>query len=274
MNPRGRPCCTNELLAEMKAWEDDVSRTIRLGLDNEDAQTIRYAVCASKFPGYFNLGGDLEFFSNRIRAHDRAALLDYAISCIDVAYRFHVAFNLPITTIALVQGKALGGGFEAALAANVLIAEKGSSLGFPEVLFNLFPGMGAYSFLSRRTTPSIAERLILSGNTYSAEYLYDLGVVDVLAESGRGEDALREYIRQSDRRENAHNLLRSLRAKNNQAPYEELIEIGKHWVDSAMKLSDREISKMERLVRLQWKHLEPRYPTNSASAPKSQLCYA
>lgn len=50
----------------------------------------------------------------------------------------------------MVQGDAFGGGLEFALSSNILVAEQGTRLGFPEILFNLFPGMGAYTFLYRK----------------------------------------------------------------------------------------------------------------------------
>jgi DSF synthase len=56
-----------------------------------------------------------------------------------------------------------------------LIAEESSRMGFPEVLFNLFPGMGAYSFLQRKVGRRVTEELITSGNTYTARQLYDMG---------------------------------------------------------------------------------------------------
>jgi DSF synthase len=58
-------------------------------------------------------------------------------------YENIIHLDRDVTTIALVQGDALGGGFETALSSNVLIAERSAKLGFPEILFNLFPGMGA-----------------------------------------------------------------------------------------------------------------------------------
>ena len=57
--------------------------------------------------------------------------------------RNYPALNLPMVTIALVQGDALGGGFECALAHDLIIAERSAKLGLPEVLVNLFPGIGA-----------------------------------------------------------------------------------------------------------------------------------
>jgi enoyl-CoA hydratase/carnithine racemase len=63
--------------------------------------------------------------------------------------------------------------------------------------------MGAYSFLSRRVGPVQAERMITSGRLYSAEGLHTLGPVDVLAEDGKGEAAVRDHIDRNDRKHNA-----------------------------------------------------------------------
>ena len=62
-------------------------------------------------------------------------------------------------TVALIQGDAIGGGFEAMLTNDVVIAERTAKFGLPEILFNLFPGMGAHSFLKRpRRRPDGARR--------------------------------------------------------------------------------------------------------------------
>ena len=100
--------------------------------------------------GVFNLGGDLALFREAIARHDRETLVAYGRNCVDNLYPWSRNCDLPLTTISLVQGEALGGGFECALSASVLIAEESSRMGFPEILFNLFPGMGAYSFLTRK----------------------------------------------------------------------------------------------------------------------------
>ena len=124
-------------------------------------------------------------------------------------------------------------------------------MGFPEVLFNLFPGMGAYSFLRQRVNSALAEHIILSGKLYSAEELYNLGIVDILAEPGKGDQALAEYIRQSNRRCNAQSLIRHTRNSYNQVTYDELHDITSMWVDCAMNISERELKTMHRLVRAQ-----------------------
>ena len=66
-------------------------------------------------------------------------------------YGNSAAFHTPLITIALVQGDALGGGFECALSFDVLIAERSAKMGLPEVLFNLFPGMELTAFSRGRS---------------------------------------------------------------------------------------------------------------------------
>ena len=98
---------------------------LRADLPPGEAAPIKYFVGGSRLPGIYNLGGDLSFFIECIRTRNLEALRNYAHNCVDVAYHMTVGFHLPIVTIALVQGDALGGGFEGALSfKNVLVAEK------------------------------------------------------------------------------------------------------------------------------------------------------
>lgn len=113
---------------------------------------------ASLNPGVFNLGGQLALFRKLIDQKDRASLLRYATKCIDVIFPRICRFDSPLCTITLIQGDALGGGFEAALASDIVIAERHCQMGFPEILFNLFPGMGAYSLVARKVGTARAEK--------------------------------------------------------------------------------------------------------------------
>lgn len=250
MDQPARPCFTPELLESIQHWQASLARAVQDDRNSGREQRIKYAVGASAHPSFWNTGGDLDLFVRHIREQNRGGLLEYATACIDVAYQTHNGCGVPITSIALVQGNALGGGFEAALSANVIIAERGAKFGFPEVMFNLFPGMGAYSFLSRRTSVALAERMILSGDLYSAEDLYELGIVAVLAEPGEGEAALASYIKDCERKSSAVNFLRGIR-QTNSVPYTELLEVAKLWVDAALNLTERDLKTMMRLVRAQ-----------------------
>ncbi len=256
MQPQPRPCFTPALLADIQAYQRYMGNLVAQQIATQGHSPWSYLVLASGDPQTFNLGGDLSRFADLIDRQDRNALMDYAIACIDGAYGFHTHMEQPLTSIALVEGNAQGGGFEAALSCNVIIAERGTLLGFPEVLFNMFPGMGAYSFLSRRVGHGIAERLIYSGDLYSAEDLHELGVVDVLAEPGEGQNALISYIRTARRRTNARQLLRYVQQTYTQVPYEELLDITTRWVDAALGLGASELGIMKRLVRAQNKRAE------------------
>ncbi len=248
MHAEPRPCFTPTILRELLSWGSDMVNSI----DDPDKPDINYFVLASSVPGIFSLGGDLDLFMQHIEARDRDALYRYAISCIDCSYATHSHLNRPsVTSIALVQGQALGGGFESALAANVLIAERGCKMGLPEILFNLFPGMGAMTFLGRRVGHQKAEKIILSGKLYLAEELFEMGAIDVLAEPGEGEKAVYEYIRKESKARNGSLALRAAREISQPASYEELIRITEIWVDAALRLSAKDLRMMERLVSRQ-----------------------
>ena len=245
MRPQGRPSYTPELLRDLSRMQSD----IYLATATEDP--FRYWVLRSSVPGVFNLGGDLDLFGAKIRSGDKQALRTYAHACIDLVYTTAIGYNRRVTTVALVQGSALGGGFEAALSCHHIIAERRATFGLPEVLFNLFPGMGAYSFLSRRMDAIRAEKMILSGKIYTAAELYDMGLVDMLVEDGEGDAALHQYLAKLDRRYNTHQAVLQARNRVNPLTREELIDIVDVWVDAAMKLTDSDLRKMGRLVRAQ-----------------------
>ncbi|HEU0152531.1 MAG TPA: crotonase/enoyl-CoA hydratase family protein [Arenimonas sp.] len=249
-NPRPgyRPCFSEPLLVELRECQRQIAA--RMANEPSPGGEIRHLVLASK-ADVFNLGGDLELFSRLIRGGDRARLLAYAQLCVSVAFHFARLADDRVHSVAVVQGDALGGGFEAALCCHTIIAEEGTGMGFPEVLFDLFPGMGAYTFLSRRVTPAQAERMMLDGNIYSSEELYRMGVVDLLVPRGEGLQAARDLVRRRRRMGNALRSLNTVRATCNPVSLDELMSVTATWVDAAMRLSERGLLNMERLVRAQ-----------------------
>jgi len=251
IKPANRPCFNRTLLKELRRFQVDVTRVNAEALTVGEPLPVRYTVLASGIPGVFNLGGDLALFSELIRGGDRQRLLEYATACIDVLYPNAVGFDQPVTTISLVQGEALAGGFEAAISSHVVIAERQARFGLPEVLFNLIPGMGAYTFLSRRVSPEVAEGLILSGDMVCAERMHELGLVDLVVDPGRGEEGVAHYLAQHHKRCNAHAALRRVRQAVNPITYEELIAVTTIWVDAALQLGDRDLRVISRIVAAQ-----------------------
>lgn len=216
---------------------------------------VKYAVGGSLLPRIYNLGGDLGLFLRLIRSGDRAALQAYAYDCVNVIYHSTAGLEAGVVTIALVQGDALGGGFEGALACNVLIAERSARFGLPEIGFNLFPGMGAHCLLFRRLGPQRAQDMILSGEIFTAEALHAMGLVDVLAEDGEGAAATRDFIRRNSRRHNAQSALYRARQNAQNLTHDELRRVTDVWVDAALNLTDADLRRMERLVTAQGKRL-------------------
>jgi len=265
--PIGVPCFNPEILGELRAHDAAIEASGGRLLFRGELRQIRYYVAASKIDKVFNLGGDLALFQNLVTVGDRDALMEYAKLCIDNMYPRICNYNSPMTTISLVQGEALGGGFESALSSNVLIAERRARMGMPEILFNLFPGMGAYSLLARRVGMQRAEELILSGRVYTAEEMHKMGVVDLLVEDGTGESAVRDFIRHHERHRNGMQALFSCRQHFHPVRYDELLNITNVWVDAAMRLEEKDLRLMNRLVRSQLKFVQnnasPKLPNHA-----------
>ncbi|MDQ6618457.1 MAG: crotonase/enoyl-CoA hydratase family protein [Pseudomonadota bacterium] len=251
MNPKPRPSFNTQLLTQLRGYIDSIIDGAGYLTHRSQQYRVSYAVIGSKVPGVFNLGGDLALFREAIDRQDRTGLLAYGQQCVDNLYPWSRNCDLPLTTISLVQGDALGGGFECALASTVLIAEESSKMGFPEILFNLFPGMGAYSFLLRKVGRRIAEDLISSGAMYTARQLYDMGVVDVLAPDGEGEAALYSFVRKHAKAANGRRGIEQARQAISPVTRDELDRIVGVWADAALRLTDRDLRMMERLVRAQ-----------------------
>lgn len=242
-----RPSFTPRLLRDVQAFQE----RIKLRYAGTEAPPFRYLIWASRMPKVFNLGGDLRLICELVGRRDRAGLLRYARACIDISHLNANKLDLPIVTVALCQGETLGGGFEAALSSDVIIAEESARFGLPEVLFNLFPGMGAYSFLARRIGVAEAEAMIFSGKVYEAAELKKMGVVDVLVPDGEGREATYAYLDRHARHFSAHRALYKVRRRFSPVTYQELTDIVTVWVDAALELDPINLRKMERLARSQ-----------------------
>lgn len=251
------PCVTPVLLSELQQHHEAIENSGGKLWVGETQFDVRYSVMASLTPGVFNLGGQLSLFRELIRSRNRDALMHYGVECVKVLFPRINHFYQPLTTIALVQGDALGGGLEGALVSDVVIAERGAQMGFPEILFNLFPGMGAYSLLARKVGTAAAEKMMLSGKIYTAEELHAMGVVDVLAEPGAGVQAVYDFVKKQERRANGFRAVQQVRQRFNPVTYDEMMDVIRIWVDAALRLSERDLKVMDRFVRSQEKAFLP-----------------
>lgn len=246
MRPDGRPSFTPHMLGEFDLWQQLIA-----GHFGPGRLPLRYLVLGSRSPGVFCFGGDLELFHQLIRAGDRQGLVAYGYRCVEILDRNIRSLDLPIVTIGLVQGQALGGGFEALLSFDFIIAERGSTFGLPEITFGLFPGMGAHPILSRKVGSAIADRMILSSEVYTAEQMYELGIVHQLAAPGKGVEAVRDFMAKSDRRHAG--LVNARHAMRVSTPIDlkEFYAIVDLWADAALQLREQDLKLMQRLASAQ-----------------------
>jgi DSF synthase len=246
MRPRGRPSYNLDLLEDFHAWQRGIVAAFE-----DRPNDLRFLLLGSRTPGVFSLGGDLNLFAAKIRDRDRQALVAYGESCVRILHRNMNGLGFPMVTIGLAQGDALGGGFESLLSFNVIIAERDAKFGFPENIFGLFPGMGAYSLVTRRVGAAFAEEMMLSGRIYTAEEMKEAGLVHILAEPGQGAAEARDYIQRSKRRHTGSRSIYQIGREVNSITLAELDRIVQIWADACLELRDRDLKVMHRLVSAQ-----------------------
>lgn len=237
------PCFTPAALRAIEALqcalEDSGGHVRAIG---REAVALRFVVVSSAHPAVFNLGGDLEHFGAMIRAGDYGALIDYGLRCARVIARHWNGYGCGLYTISLVRGLALGGGAECALSSHEVIAERGARLGFPEIKFGLFPGMGAVQLLGARVPAGLADRLILAGEIHAAAEMAALDVL-TLADDGAGRQAVESLIDGLQAPETLAALVQAVRPIT-QAEIEASIRA---WVDAAMVMSPRNLGLLLRI---------------------------
>jgi DSF synthase len=262
--PRGTVWC--ELREDAPLWFNRetleelrlIQNRTRLAVETADAVhevPTKFQVLCSAIPDVFSYGGDLRLFASLIRAGDRCGLEAYANLATQVVYNSAISRTLGVTTVCVIEGTAFGGGFEAALSGSVLIAERGTEFGFPEIRFNMFPGMGAYQLLTRRVSAYKAEEMIMSGAVYTAETLHEMGVVDMLAEPGKGWQIAADYIRKSSAQSRGYEAFSKVVDISKHLNKDEFMRVAQIWVDAAFNLEERDLKIMDFLARVQDKKM-------------------
>lgn len=124
----------------------------------------------------------------------------------DFLQRIHRVLNAidaaPITTIAAVHGVAFGGGFELALACDLIIADKMARFCFPELRLGLIPGFGGIPRLKRDLGNGVVRDLLLTGRSFNAAKAQAIGLVSQVTAEGealRAARATATQIRKFDR---------------------------------------------------------------------------
>ena len=194
------------------------------------------------------MGGDLELFAKCVRTIQPDILKDYAYKCIEIVYNFNNNFETDALTAFVIQGNAFGGGFESAISGNYALAEESAKFSFPEVRFGIFPGMGAYSFLTRKVGYSKACEMIQSNKKFTSKELKDLKIINETCADGYGVDALRKTIQSGKLEMMKQDKILELCSR---IPKKELLAIADVWLEEVFQLTKDKLDFMMRVSDIQ-----------------------
>jgi enoyl-CoA hydratase len=133
-------------------------------------QDTRVLVLTGAGDQAFIAGADIDEFAQRTPLEQRAVMSGRVV--------FEEMADFPKPTIAMINGYALGGGCELALACDIRIAARSAVLGQPEIKLGIIPGGGATQRLPRLIGPGQALRLLYTGELVAAEEAARIGLVD------------------------------------------------------------------------------------------------
>ncbi len=167
------------------------------------AHRVRAVLFFSSVEKGFCAGADLVELQRGLRHLEPAAEVDersYA-NLRDFVDRIHRVFrridHLPVPTIAAVHGFCFGGGFELALCADVVIADRSARFCFPELRLGLIPGFGGIPRLKRKAGEALVLDLLLSGRSIQAQRAHALGLVSQVVGRGEALDTARRLAAQT-----------------------------------------------------------------------------
>ena len=148
---------------------------LHTAMDYAQAVDAKVVVLASAVDGFFAAGADIKHMS----AVDPASFREYGDALRGAVERL---VDLPIFSVAAVDGLALGGGLELAVACTLRVGATGARLGLPEVKLGLIPGAGGTQRLPRLVGRGRALDLMLTGREVEADEAFWIGLVDRFAE--------------------------------------------------------------------------------------------
>ena len=156
--------------------------SLELALELEEAllrcqaeQTLRAIVITGVGTKFFCTGGDVKRYSLIANPADLHEIFDRVSAVLDLIE------SHPLPVIAAVNGYAIGGGFELALACDLRFAAPEASLGFPQVNLGIVPGWNGIERVLQTVGRSTAMRLLVSGERVSATQALQLGLIDEVA---------------------------------------------------------------------------------------------
>lgn len=167
-------------------------------VDEVERSAPRAVIVHSGMPRGFCAGADLRelYFGMKGRRPEqyREELARFIDRIHDVMNRLD---TLPCTTIGAITGACFGGGFELALALDLLVADVTARFCFPELRLGIIPGFGGIPRLSREVPNAVVRDLILTGRSMGAKRAAELGIVSQVVARGEALSVARQSARQA-----------------------------------------------------------------------------
>jgi enoyl-CoA hydratase/carnithine racemase len=155
----------------------DIVEGLHAAMDFAETATAKVLLVTSAVTGFFAAGADIKHMS----AVDAASFREYGNALRAGLERLSA---LPMVSVAAIDGLALGGGLELAMACTMRVAATGARLGLPEVKLGLIPGAGGTQRLPRLVGRGRALDIMLTGRQVEADEAFWIGLIDRLAEPG------------------------------------------------------------------------------------------
>ena len=155
----------------------DIVEGLHAAMDFAETASAKVVLVTSAVTGFFAAGADIKHMS----AVDAASFREYGNALRAGLERLSA---LPMVSVAAIDGLALGGGLELAMACTMRVAATGARLGLPEVKLGLIPGAGGTQRLPRLVGRGRALDIMLTGRQVEADEAFWIGLIDRLAEPG------------------------------------------------------------------------------------------
>tara|TARA_B110000977_G_scaffold55020_1_gene75033 strand:- start:4307 stop:5083 length:777 start_codon:yes stop_codon:yes gene_type:complete len=171
---------------------DSLDALAELIIEFNADKNIYSLVITGEGPKFFSAGADLKLFAdgNKQTAADMATAFGRA---------FEVLSQFRGLSIAAINGYAMGGGLEVALACDLRIAESQAQMALPEATVGLLPCAGGTQSLAWLVGEGWAKRMILCGEKVTAQQAQDIGLVEAIAEPGQALELAMQWARNCER---------------------------------------------------------------------------
>jgi enoyl-CoA hydratase/3-hydroxyacyl-CoA dehydrogenase len=181
----------------MNALNPTVVRQLAEEFDSLNARDdIRVIVISGAGGKAFVAGADIGFFVDNLKRNNFKAIYDFTKKGHELLTRIDESEKL---VIAKMDGVALGGGLELALAADCIVASTRSSMSFPETGIGIYPGLAGMWRTAKYIGKELAKYLVLTGRMIDAQTAHSIGLVEYVSEPSEFDQIVSALVSSPDK---------------------------------------------------------------------------